>query len=194
MNSYVTGQSIKELRENSNMTQQQLGDKIGVSSKTVSKWETGKGLPDISLLEPLAQALRVSVPELMQGAPIVNRNTSCNVLRSRFYVCPICGNVVHAMGNAMISCCGVTLPPLEGEEPDEEHAVKFEKVEDETFLSVDHPMTKEHYITFLAYVTSDRVQFVKLYPEGEAQTRIQLRGNGFLYACCNRHGLMKVKI
>ena len=57
MNTYVTGSVIKQLREDCGMTQAGLAEKIGVCGKTVSKWETGKGLPDISLLQPLAQAL-----------------------------------------------------------------------------------------------------------------------------------------
>ena len=194
MNPYITGASIKALREAGGMTQSQLGDRIGVSSKTVSKWETGKGLPDISLIEPLAEALGVSVMELMQGRQIVNRNTSGNMLRARLYVCPVCGNVLTGMGSAVISCCGITLPPLEGEEPDAEHETRLERVEDETFVSMIHPMTKTHYISFFAFVASDRVQFVKLYPEGNAEARMQLRGKGWLYACCNRHGLYRIKI
>ena len=194
MNAYVTGAAVKRLREEKNMTQAELAQKIGVSSKTVSKWETGKGLPDISLLQPLAQALGISVIELMNGEPIVNRNLSANLLRSRFYVCPVCGNVIHGLGTAVVSCCGITLPPLEAEEPDEDHAVTVEKVEDELFLSLRHPMTKEHYISFLALVTTDRLQLVKLYPEGNAETRVQPRGRGGLYWYCNRHGLYKIKL
>ena len=189
MNSYVTGNTIKCLREAKHMTQVELGDKIGVSSKTVSKWETAKGLPDISLLQPLSQALGVSVIELMNGEQITNRNRSSNLLRSRFYVCPVCGNVLHGFGDTMISCCGVTLPALEAEEPDEAHKLTIEKVEDEHFLSLPHPMTKEHYISFAAFVTTDRIQLVKFYPEGNAETRMQLRGRGILYYYCNRHGL-----
>ena len=189
MNSYVTGNTIKCLREAKHMTQAELGDKIGVSSKTVSKWETAKGLPDISLLQPLSQALGVSVIELMNGEQITNRNRSSNLLRSRFYVCPVCGNVLHGFGDTMISCCGVTLPALEAEEPDEAHKLTIEKVEDEHFLSLPHPMTKEHYISFAAFVTTDRIQLVKFYPEGNAETRMQLRGRGLLYYYCNRHGL-----
>ena len=193
MNTYVTGTTIKRLREVRNMTQSELAEKIGVSSKTISKWETGKGLPDISLLQPLAGALGISVIELMNGEHIINKNTSANMLRSKFYVCPICGNAIHALGNAVVSCCGITLPALEAEEPDDEHAVTIENVEDEYFITVHHPMTKQHYISFLAYVTSDRVQMVKLYPEGNPQTRLQLRGMGNLYYYCNRHGLFKKK-
>ena len=194
MNTYVTGSTIKMLREARGMTQAQLAERIGVSDKAVSKWETGKGLPDISLVEPLAKCLGVSVPELMNGERIVNRNTGCNVLRARFYVCPICGNVLTSMGDTVISCCGVTLPPLEGEAAEGAHAINLERVEDETFVTVDHPMTKTHYVSFLAFAGSDRVQFVKLYPEGPAQTRLQLRGHGFLYAYCSRHGLFKQRI
>ena len=194
MNNYVTGGAIKALREQRNLTQAELADKIGVSSKTVSKWETAKGLPDITLLQPLAAALGVSVIELMNGEPIANQNVSGNMLRSKFYVCPLCGNIIHTTGAALISCCGITLPALEAEEPDEDHGVTIEHVEDEHFITVPHPMTKGHYISFIASVTSDRLQMVKLYPEGNPETRLQLRGRGYLYYYCNQHGLFKKKI
>ena len=181
MDHYVTGAAIRRLREEKGMTQAELAEKIDISPKTVSKWETAKGLPDISLLDPLAAALDVSVTELLSGNTVINRNISANMLRTKFYVCPLCGNILHSTGNAVISCCGITLPPLEAEEPDEEHTVSIETVEDEHYITLDHPMTKQHYISFLAYATSDRFQLVKFYPEGNAQTRLQLRGRGILY-------------
>ena len=194
MNTYVTSTTIKQLREKRNLTQAELADRIGVSSKTISKWETAKGLPDISLLQPLAQALNISVIELMSGEQIINQNTSANMLRSKFYVCPVCGNVLHSTGNSVISCCGITLPPLEAEEADQDHMVTIEKVEDERYITIDHPMTKQHYISFAAYVTSDRIQMVKFYPESDAQTRFQPRGFGMLFWYCNHHGLFKKKV
>lgn len=194
MNTYITGATIKRLREGKKLTQAELAEKIGVSDKAVSKWETAKGLPDIALIQPLAKALGVSVLELMSGETVINRNISCNLLRTKFYVCPICGNVIHATGDALVSCCGVTLPALEAEETDEQHRIQIQNVEDEHFLTVDHDMTKEHYISFIAYVTADRLQLVKLYPEGNAETRLNLRGRGVLYLYCNRHGLMKQKV
>ena len=194
MNTYVTAAAIRQLRENRGMPQAQLAEKIGVSSKTVSKWETAKGLPDISLLQPLSQALGISVLELMNGEHIINRNRSANLLRCKFHVCPLCGNVIHSTGDALVSCCGITLPALEAEEADDDHAITIENVEDEHFITVHHPMTKEHYVSFLAFVTSDRLQLVKLYPEGNAETRLQLRGMGRLYFYCNRHGLFRKKI
>ena len=193
MNTYVTGSTIRQLREGRKMTQAELAEKIGVSSKTISKWETAKGLPDISLLQPLSQALGISVIELMNGQHITNQNISANMLRSKFYVCPLCGNAIHSMGSALVSCCGITLPELEAEEPDEDHSITIETVEDEHFVTIHHPMTKAHFISFMAFVTSDRIQFVKLYPEGNAETRLQLRGFGYLYYCCNRHGLFRRK-
>ena len=194
MNAYVTGAAIKNLREQRKLTQAELGERIGVSCKTISKWETAKGLPDVSLLQPLAQALGISVIELMNGEQIVNRNVSANMLRTKLYICPVCGNVVHSTGSSVISCCGIILPPLEAEEADEAHSVAVERVEDERFVTVRHPMTKQHYISFLAYVTSDRIQLVKLYPEGNAETRFQPRGFGMLYWYCNHHGLFKQKL
>ena len=193
MNTYVTGSTVKQLREARGLTQAELAEKIGVSSKTVSKWETAKGLPDISLLQPLAQALGISVIELMNGEHITNKNTSANLLRSKFYVCPICGNAIHSTGNALVSCCGITLPPLEAEPADDGHGITVESVEDEHFITIHHPMTKSHFISFVAFVTSDRIQMVKLYPEGNAETRLQLRGMGYLYYYCNQHGLFKMK-
>ena len=193
MNTYVTGSAIRQLREKRGITQAELAEQIGVSSKTVSKWETAKGLPDISLMQPLAQALNISVVELMNGEHIVNRNISANLLRSKLYVCPVCGNTLHCTGETVVSCCGVLLPPLEAEPEDDEHRFRIENVENEQFITMAHPMTKEHFISFAAFVTCDRVQLVKLYPEGEAQTRMQLRGMGHLYWYCNRHGLFRRK-
>lgn len=194
MDHYVTGSTVKGLREAKGYTQKQLAERLCVSDKAVSRWETGRGLPDITLLEPLAGALGVSVAELLAGAPVENRNRSGDPARGRFYVCPVCGNILWAMGTGSFSCCGVTLPPLEAEEPDPGHEIRLERVEDEWYVTLDHPMDKGHFISFLAWAGYDRVQIVKLYPQQEAAARLSLRGGGRLYACCNRHGLFEVKL
>ena len=194
MNSYVTGTTIKKLREAKGITQNELAEKIGVTSKAVSKWETSKGLPDITLIEPLSKILGISVVELMSGDTIINKNTSSNMLLSKFYVCPVCGNIIHATGESLISCCGIVLPSLDAEEIDESHRVIIENVEDEKFISVNHEMSKSHYISFIAYVTSDKINLVKFYPESNAETRMQFRGRGYLYIYCNKHGLMRVRV
>lgn len=194
MNSYVTGGAIKELREKKNMKQRELADALCVSDKTVSKWETGRGLPDISLLEPLAAALGVSVTELISGECATNVNRAGNMLRGKWYVCPICGNVVRSAGEGAFSCCGVRLIPQTAEEADPAHEINVQRVEDEWYVTLDHPMTKTHSIRFLAYVTCDRVQLVHLYPEQAAEARFFIRGCGRIYAYCNRHGLFELKV
>ena len=194
MDVYVTGATIKSLREKKMLTQAELADMLGVSSKAVSKWETAKGLPDITLIEPIANALSVSVTELMTGNTVINKNISSNILRSKFYVCPLCGNIIRTTGDAVINCCGIALTALEAEDADDEHRITIEKVEDEHFITIHHDMTKEHFISFIVHLTSDRAQFVKFYPEGNAETRLSLRGGGWLYFYCNRHGLMKKKV
>ena len=194
MDQYVTGAVIKALREKAKLTQAQLAEKLYVSDKAVSKWETGRGYPDVTLLEPLAAVFRVSVAELLSGKAVTNTNISANMRRSHFYICPVCGNILHSMGQAAVSCHGIALPPLEAEEPDASHTMTVEAVEDEYFVSVRHEMSRTHYISFLAAVSDDRLQLIRLYPEGNAEARIQRRGVQTIYACCNRDGLFKLTV
>ena len=193
MDRYVTGAVIRQLREDKRMTQEELAEKICVSGKAVSKWETGRGLPDVSLLEPLAEALGISVIELFSGDLIRNANRSANMAKSMFYVCPVCGNVIQSAGEAVVSCCGIALPPLEAEAPDEEHAIRVETVEDEYYVTLAHPMRKDHYISFLAAVSDRGMQFVKLYPEGNAEAYFRRSGVRRILAFCNRHGLFEAR-
>ena len=194
MDKYVTGAVIRRLRENKKMTQEELAEKVFVSSKAVSKWETGQGFPDVSLIEPLAKALDISVIELLSGEDIRNCNRSSNMTKGKFYVCPVCGNVISTTGEAVVSCCGITLPPLDPEISDEEHDIKVEIVEDEYYVTVGHPMTKEHYISFLAAVSDQGIQLTKLYPEGNAEARFRISCVRKMYAYCNRHGLFMLKM
>ncbi len=194
MDRYVTGSVIRALREKKKLTQEQLAEKIHVSGKAVSKWETGQGFPDISLLEPLASALGISVIELLSGEHVINENQASNMLKSKFYVCPVCGNVIRTIGETTVSCCGITLPPLEPEEADEEHKISVELVEDEYYVRVGHPMTKAHHISFLAAVSDHSVQFVKLYPEGEAEARFRIDRIKYIFAYCNHHGLYQMTL
>lgn len=190
MDQYITGVMIKALREKKQITQAKLAELLSVSDKTVSKWENGKGYPDIKLLEPIATVFDISVVELMAGS-VINTNISANMLRSKFYVCPIFGNAIHSMGETVISCHGISLPPLEAELVNEIHDAKVDIVEDEYFVTVDHEMTKNHSISFIAALSSDRLQFVKLYPEGNAQARFKQNGVKTILFYCNQDGLYK---
>ena len=194
MNRYVTGATIKELRERKRLTQADLAKKLTVSDKTISKWETGKGYPDITLLEPIAEAFGVSVTELISGKAISNVNVSANMLRSKFYVCPVCGNIIHSMGEAVIQCHGVQLLPCQAEEADEMHQISIERDADEFYVHIDHEMTKKHYITFIAALSGDRLQLTKLYPEGSAEARFKVNGVRKILYYCNRDGLFQMKV
>ena len=182
------------MREGRGLTQEELAEKIHVGGKAVSKWETGQGFPDVSLLEPLSAALGVSVAELLSGACIRNGNRAADMTGGRFYVCPVCGNVILSVGEAMISCCGVTLPPQEPEAPDAEHEIRVEKVEDEYYVFLEHSMTREHHISFLAAAADQEVQLVKLYPEGGVEARFKRGRVRDLYAYCSRHGLFRLRV
>lgn len=194
MNQYVTGAVIKSLREKKNMTQVEFAQRLCVSAKTISKWETAKGYPDISLLEPIASVLGVSVTELISGNAVHNANVSANMLRSLIYVCPVCGNILHSMGESVIQCHGILLTPCQAEETDENHMIFIERVEDEYYVRIEHDMTKQHYITFVAALSADKLQMVKLYPEGNAEARFKINGVRKILFYCNRDGLFSINV
>ena len=180
---------IKELRKQKNLTQSELASLVGVNEATVSDWENGNNLPDTSLIEKLSKALNISVIELIEGKKVTNTNTSGNMLKSKFSVCPACGNIIHTMGDSVNCCCGITLTAIEATAENERHTMTCEKIDDEIYVTVTHGMTKEHYMSFIAYVTDNRCEIVKLYPEQKAEARFLYRGKGRLYAFCNLHGL-----
>ncbi len=194
MSELIRGETIKALREKRHLTQKQVADRVLVSDKTISKWETGRGLPDITLLEPLARALGTSVAELLSGRCIENRNRAANLLRGSFYVCPLCGNVLFSVGQGAYSCCGITLPPQEAEPEDEAHRFRVEAVEGDLYVTLDHPMEREHYLSLIAYGTQDQLLLRKLYPEQNGEARFPRIGSGVLYAYCNRHGLYRRRV
>ncbi|MDO4746481.1 MAG: helix-turn-helix domain-containing protein [Bacillota bacterium] len=194
MDQYITGKTIKALRENNGMTQAEVAEKLNVSDKTISKWETSKGYPDISLLEPISELFGITITELLSGDIVKNINVSANMMRSKFYICPVCGNILHCMGEAVIHCHGVQLIPCQPEATDENHKMSIEKVEDEYYVHIEHEMKKDHYISFVAAVSDDRIQMVKLYPEGNAETRFQMRGVRKILFYCNRDGLYSMNI
>ena len=183
------GQFIRKLRMERRLTQKQLADSIGVSDKTVSKWERGLGCPDVSLLSALSGAFGVNIEKILLGDLDPNGRDGGNMKRIRFYVCPDCGNVLTATGEAEIACCGRRLAPLQPKPADDEHRLTVTPMEDEYHLAFSHPMSKEHFLRFVAYVAYDRVLLVRLYPEQGGELRIPQMHGGKLYFCCNRDGL-----
>lgn len=191
---YITGSTLKELREKKKMTQNDLAECLSVSNKAISKWENGRGMPDISILPDLARELEISIPELLSNQVVTNNNRSANMKKLHFYVCPICGNIIQSIGEGAFNCHGILLPEVEAEEPDKEHQIDIQIIEHEYYIALKHPMEKKHYISFVAYVTSDGMQMKKLYPEQAGECRFARSGHGLLYIYCNRHGLFVQKI
>lgn len=189
-----TGGLIAALRKEKGLTQRQVAEGLGVCAKTVSKWETGKGFPDVSLITGLSKILEVDISKLIEGEMPKVKPEVGNVKNTKFYVCEKCGNIVTGVGDAEISCHGRRLEALAAKAEDEEHCFSFEKIEDEYFITFSHPMEKEHYISFVSYVRFDRVFLVRLYPEQGGELRFpQMRG-GKMYYYCTNHGLFEVKI
>ena len=189
-----TGKLIAELRREKGLTQKDVAEKLGVCAKTVSKWETGHGFPDVSLISALSEMFRVDIAKLIEGEMPKLKKESGNVKSTKFYVCEKCGNIITAVSDAEITCCGRKVLAQSAKEADAEHKLEIEKIEDDYYITFEHPMTKEHYISFFSYVRFDRVLTIRLYPEQGGEVRLpQMRG-GKLYYYCSMHGLFEIKI
>ena len=194
MNREKVGSLIYKLRKEKNMTQKQMADLLNISDKTVSKWERGLGCPDVSILTNLSKIFDINIEKILLGDLEPNDVNGGNMKRIKFYVCSNCGNIITSTGEGEISCCG---RKLKAEVPtiiDDNHKISVEEVENDYYVEIDHEMTKEHYISFVAYVTYDRVLLVKLYPEQSPTVRFpRLCGKferGKFYIYCNQHGLL----
>ncbi len=188
MDQYIKGDTIRRLREEKGLSEQDLADRLNLDSDLISRWEEGMALPDISLLEPLSKALETSLDRMLDGAEVVRTNRGIDVNESRFYVCPVCGNIVTSAGNAEIRCCNVTLQPQAEQLCDDGHMIEVEESDGEYYVTVEHEMTKSHYISFLAFAGGDGVNLAKMYPEWYCQSRFPIK-KGRLYCYCNIHGL-----
>lgn len=187
------GKLLCDLRKAKGMTQKQVAEKLGIVPKTVSKWETGHGFPDVSTLSALADILGVSERILLSGDLVQNMEEVGNMKRTKFYVCPYCGSSVQGTGECQILCCGKPLEHLKVKTADIEHTVKVSEIENDFYIEFEHEMTKEHYISFVSYVTFDRVLTIRLYPEQNAEVRFPKMYGGKLYYFCNKHGLFEYK-
>lgn len=188
------GKLLCDLRKAKGMTQKQVADKLGVVPKTVSKWETGHGFPDVSIVSALAGILGVSEKTILSGEISQNLEESGNMKRTKFYVCPHCGSFMQGTGSGQIVCCGKQIEALKAVSSDIEHLVNVSEIEDDYFIEFNHEMTKEHYIDFVSYVRLDRVLTVKMYPEQNAEVSFPKMYGGKIYFYCSKHGLFEYQI
>lgn len=188
------GKLLCDLRKAKGMTQKEVASKLGIQPKTVSKWETGHGFPDVSTISQLADILGVDEKTILSGSMQVNMAQTGNMKRTSFYVCPVCGSFMQGIGNCSVVCCSKQLEPLKAKTVNDEHLVSISEIENDYYIKFNHDMTKAHYIGFVAYVRMDRVLTIKLYPEQEAALRFPKTYGGKFYFYCNNHGLFEIKI
>ena len=183
------GQLIRRLRREQGLTQRQLAEEMGISDKTVSKWERGMGCPDLSLLPELSDIFHVGLDQLLTGELEAREALGGDMKKTAFYICPDCGNVVAAMADASVSCCGKRLEAAQPQKAEEADRLTVETVENDLLITSDHPMSKDHYITFAALLTGDSLMLRKQYPEWGLQVRLPAIGHGWLVWHCSKHGL-----
>ena len=188
------GKLLCDLRKAKGMTQKEVADELGILPKTVSKWETGHGFPDVSVLSALADILGVSERVLLDGSIIKNREEVGNMKRTKFYVCPNCASIMQGVGEGQVICCGKPVEALKAQMTDDNHLINISEIENDFYIEMNHEMTKEHFIGFVAYVGFDRVLMVRLYPEQDATVRFPKMFRGKMYYYCNKHGLYECKL
>lgn len=186
-----SGELIRKLRKENGMTQKEVADRLGVLPKTISKWETGHGFPDASLLNGLADILGTNADTILSGELSPNGEFVGNFKEIRFYVCPHCGSFLHETGEAVVSCCGKKLSPLNALPQEGMHCIEVNETDSGYSVTVRHEMSREHFIAFVSYVSNDTVMTVKLCPEQDSSVVFpKLRGGKF-YFYCTKHGLFE---
>lgn len=189
MDNRKTGELIYKLRTEKGFTQKQLADMLCISDKAVSKWERGQGLPDVSLLSELGKIFGVNIEDLLDGGLSLNSFAAGNMKKVKYYVCPVCGNITVCTGEAQITCCSRKISEAVPQKPDDDHLLEIGTAEDEWFITSKHAMEKEHYISFIAFASDDRLQIIKQYPEWNLSVRIPVLRHGVLLWYCTRDGL-----
>lgn len=187
MNYQKIGQLIRKLRTEQGFTQAELAELLHISNKTVSKWECGNGCPELSLFPALSKVLNTDFSALFSGETGEKCQDTGNLKRISFYICPICGNLITSTSTAGVSCCGKVLLPQQLQRAGEElHA---ELQDREYYITTDHEMSRQHYITFVALRSSEQFLLRKLYPEWDVQLRLPYTPGAVLIWHCSQHGL-----
>lgn len=190
MDNEKIGQLIYTLRKEKDMTQKQLAEALYLSDRTISKWERGIGCPDITLLPHLAILLDIPIENLLTGEIKTVDVVGENMKNSSYYVCPNCSNIGLATGNFVVSCCGRKLDALVATKANDEQKLKIEEIDMQYSISAEHPMTKDHYVSFIALATGDQIQIYKQFPEWALQVNIPKKKHAKLLWFDTRDGLL----
>ncbi len=190
MDQIKTGRLIRQRRTVLGLTQDQLAQKLHVSDKAVSKWETGNGCPDLSLLGDLSEIFGTDIETLLSGEINKNEMENGDMKKLRFYVCRDCGNIITATSDAAVSCCGNKLTALEPRPANDNERLRVEDIGGEWYITSDHEMTKEHHISFVAYVSDSSLMMFRQYPEWAVNINMPVVRFGRLVWYCNKCGLL----
>lgn len=190
MQNTLVGNIIKRIRIEKNMTQKQLADLMNISDKTVSKWERGLGLPEVTLLNELSEILNVDLASLLKGTVSNEAVVGGNMKNTKFYVCPTCHNISFCTGDAEIICCGRKVLEQTAIKASESDRLKIETIEDEWYITSEHEMTKENYISFVCYIVDGGLNIYKMYPEWSLELRMPKKRFGKLIWFSTSKGLL----
>lgn len=186
-----TGRLLTRLRKELGLTQKELGERLQVSDRTISKWERGVGLPDVFLLKEIAKVFGVEIEGILTGELFEQEKNGGNMKKMTFFVCDHCGSIYWGTGKGEFTCCGRKQSALIAQKMEGCHEAKIEEMDGEWYVSFDHEMSKEHFITFVAWVNIDRVTVVRLYPEQSGAVRLPKGRRGTLYLGCSQDGLFE---
>lgn len=190
MDCIIIGKTIRKYRLEKKLTQAQLAAMLNISDKTVSKWENGRGCPDISLIGELCAVLGADITSVLNPAASVPEKRSIAMKNCKFYICPVCGAVMTSTKPAQISCCGHILEPLEAHKAQDEQKLCVEISDGERYVTADHPMTKDDYIAFVAFCSGESLSLSMQYPEWSLSARFIGSGKGTLFWYSKKDGLL----
>ena len=190
MQEFSFGNRLCTLRKKAKLSQTELGNLLHVTNKAVSKWECGNGCPDVSLLAELSAVFGTDVQTLLSGSINKNESEKGNMKKLKFYVCRKCGNIITATSDATVTCCGNILSAEEPRKAEDNEKLKTEDIGGEWYVSSDHPMTKDHYISFAAFLNDSSVMMFRQYPEWGMQFTMPLYRSGRLVWYCTQCGLL----
>lgn len=184
------GALIRSLRKEKSLTQKELAEKLNISDKTVSKWERGKGIPDISTLPVLSDVFGIEIEKMLEGEIRYEEFITENMEKTKYYICPQCGNIITSVKEISLSCCGRRLKSLTLNAAGERGRLGFLKKDTGYDILNHYPMTKDDYISFISIITEDRGLLIKTYPEWETQYHVGCFEKGIVVWYSKKDGLL----
>lgn len=188
------GELIRKLRTDMGLTQKQLAEQLHVSDKAVSKWECGNGCPDLSLLTALSFFFGTDIQVLLNGRIDKNETEKGDMKKLRFYVCRGCGNIITSTSDVAVTCCGSRLSALKPRAAEDSEKLTLKDIGGEWYVTSDHEMSKENFISFAAYLNDSTAMIFRQYPEWAMQVRMPLYRSGWLVWYSAKEGLLYMDI